>query len=140
MDSICIPFVIEQTLTHSKGQARLEADCVLFEFQNVDAFFHVLKSKVQETRIPLAEIENAEFNTAWMGLDNALRIKTRSMKTVEDFPGSEQGWITLTIERADREKAAEFVSQLRLHVSELALKRLEHQSAPALNAPPTPPV
>jgi hypothetical protein len=140
MDSIFVAYKVEEGFWHSHGQARLEADSVLFEYQNVDAFFHVIKSKVHDMRIPIGEIEHVEFTTAWMGLDNALRLKTRSMKTVEDFPHSQQGWITLAIERADRERAAEFASRLRLHVSELALKRLEHQPAPALNAPPVPPV
>ena len=137
MDSICVPFVVEQSFMHSKGQARLNADNVHIEFQNVDAFLKVFKSKVQEFSIPFSDIEFAEFKSAWMGLDNALRIKTRSMKTVQDFPGSEQSWITLSIERAHRELAAEFVSHLKLHVSELALKRLDGKVdvPPALNSP-----
>ena len=137
---MCVPFVVEQSFMHSKGQARLNANNVHIEFQNVDAFLKVFKSKVQDFNIPCSEIEHAEFKSAWMGLDNALRIKTRSMKTVQDFPGSEQGWITLSIERAHRELAAEFVSHLKLHVSEIALKRLDAkvEEAPALN-PPTQP-
>lgn len=107
-----IPFLIGDAcagFAHCHGLIRDEGETLVIEYQTQDAIAGVIKTEVQEARIPLAEIAGITLNQSWFGYSNKLAIQLASMKQVTSLPGMRQGRFLLPIARADREAAESLV-------------------------------
>lgn len=123
-----IPFTISglyADLAEVKGLLTLRDQELIFEFQTQDTVLGLLKSSVQEKRIPLAELQMAQFKRRFTR--GRLRLRALKMTTLADLPGSDQGEVTLIIGRKDRDRAEQLASDIELALAELQLKALDQR-------------
>lgn len=123
-----IPFTITNVyegFAEVEGLARLEDDGLVLEFQTKDGIVGLIKSKVNEVRIPLEEIAGVEFQKKMFKASVLLRV--RSMSLMSAIPGSRQGEVKLRIPRKHRDAAEELVSELELQRSQQTLRRMDDE-------------
>ena len=115
-----IPFLIDDAcagFAHCHGLIRDEGDTLVIEYQTRDAIAGVLKTDVQEARIPLQEIAGIALKKSWFGFSNKLSIQLASMKQVHGLPGMTQGRFLLPIGRGDSEAAEGLVRSVSAYLS-----------------------
>jgi hypothetical protein len=111
--TIALPFTIPNLVggfATGTGLAKASPSEVTLELLVKDDFLEILKSRVKEIHIPRSEIDAVRLKRGWFGATLNLRVK--SMKLLEDLPGSDGGEVTLHIARRNRGTAAEFVNVL----------------------------
>src|SRR5690349_17283261 len=132
MNTITVPFTIPNL---SQGLLQQNIDVIgivgassaglTLEFQVKGSLFGV-KSGIKNADILLDEIASIQYKKSLWGAN--ILIKTKSLQSLEDVPGHENGSITLCIARKDRDAAEQFVQTIRLHLTEQDLQRLEAES------------
>ena len=103
-----IPFLIDDAcagFAHCHGLVRDEGNHLVIEYQTQDAVAGVIKSEVQEARIPLQEIARISLERSWFGWSGKLVIQLASMKRVTALPGMKQGKLLLPVAYQDLESA-----------------------------------
>ena len=108
-------------LAEADGIARFDGRNLIVQFEIRDIVFGVVTSGVQEIILPVEEIATVHFKRGWFGG----RISIRSHRVVEEIPQQRGGEFTLIVKRKHRDEGEEFVSALKLGVSEAMLRRLE---------------
>ena len=116
-----IPHVYEG-LANARGIARATPSELILEFEVKDGFFGMIKSGVQEVRIPFDDLADLQLRKGWFS--TKLRITTRSMGTSSRIPGADGGQAELHLARKDRRIAEVLVSTLMLSLSERELARI----------------
>jgi hypothetical protein len=115
-----IPFLIDDAcagFAHCHGLIRDEGEALVIEYQTQDAIAGVIKTDVQEARIPLKEIAGIALNKSWFGFSTTLSIQLASMKQVTSLPGMQQGRFVLPIARANRDAAEGLVRSVSAYLS-----------------------
>jgi hypothetical protein len=113
-----LPFTLWNVLggfASADGLLRNEGAHLCVEYQVKDGIVGVLKSNVQELRIPMEHIVSATLDRGWLGLNRfgiKLVIQVSHMDWLRDMPDASQGRMTLRIARADRPAAEAFVACL----------------------------
>lgn len=123
-----IPFSISDAyegLADVEGLARFEADVLTLEFEAKDAFFGVLKSGVKEVRLALNDLVSVDFSKKMFRATLTLRV--RSMKLLEEVPGSKRAELKLRFSRKHRDDAHTLASQLQLRLSERKLELMDDE-------------
>ena len=105
-----------------EGILRIEGDELTFEFQKMDAVFEAYKSDLKEIRIPLRDIDMAEFKKGLFGTKLILHAKRAAV--FKDLPGNDLTTRLLKVKRKYRDVAASVSSKINLRVSEIKLKEL----------------
>lgn len=114
-----IPFLIDDAcagFAHCHGLIRDDGESLVIEFQTQDSIAGVIKTDVQESRIPLREIAKISLETAWFGLSNRLVIQLASMKQVTGLPGMRHGKFLLPIARSDQAAAEGLVRSISAYL------------------------
>ncbi len=93
------------------------------EFQTKDGVFNVLKSDVRNIVVFWEDILRVEFKKTWFQF--RLELVTRSIKTLEDVPGSKGCRVSLQISRQDREAAKELAGFANLRICERDLRQMQ---------------
>jgi hypothetical protein len=101
-----------QGFASGHGLIRDEGNHVCLEFQVQDAVVGLIKSGINEVRIPLADIASVALERTWFGLGTKLVIQLARMEPLKDVPGITQGRLVLGVARKDRDAAAAFVAAL----------------------------
>lgn len=117
-----IPFKIattEMNLSESTGILRFEQNQIELEFQTIDAVLGLIKSQVKTVSLSLSEIQEVKLNKGW--LSDKLWIQAKRMKSFEQFPGSKQGSVSLTVKKLHRKDVEYLVSAINLKLSEWRL-------------------
>lgn len=121
-----IPFEIPDVnhgLVEVKGLLHFRKEEIILEFDKRDALIGIWKSELKERRIAFSEIQSIAFKKKFFS--TFIEISGRSMKSLQDIPGAEQGNCRLKIKRKDRDEAERLLSTARLNLSEYKLRELE---------------
>lgn len=110
MDSV--RFRQDKGLIDSEGLVSAAGACVRLEYQLKDGVFGVVKSKVRELEIPLADLASVEVVRGWFG-GCKIVLQARSMQALQKVPGMARGRVELIVDRADRAAAERLVAGLR---------------------------
>lgn len=123
-----VPFEIP-TVNHgfqmAGGLLKLEGEYLALEFQVKDALFEVFKSDVEEVKISLRDLQEIRYKKGWFSAK--ITLEARSLKVLEDIPGTEMTECVLKVKRKDRKDAENLVSKARLTMSEMRLKDLDEE-------------
>lgn len=112
-------------LAEVQGMLSLRDQELILEFQTQDTVLGILKSSVREKRIPLKELQSAQFKRKFTR--GKLMLRALKMTTLADIPGSAQGEVTFVIDRKDRERAEQLACDIELALAELQLKALDQR-------------
>lgn len=120
-----IPFEIPNVnfgLVEVKGLLHIKKDELLLEFNETDAFGGLIKSELREISIPFDEIDSIHYKKGMFS--SKIEIVGKSMRSLMEVPGSDQGRSTLKVKRKNREAAEKALSAARLSLSEYKLNQL----------------
>lgn len=95
-----------------QGILREDDDGLCLEYQTKDAIAGVLKTDVQEARIPWTNVASIMLRRRWFGLSNQIVIQLASLKETQHVPGVDQGRLVLPIARCDVPVAASLVESV----------------------------
>ncbi|MEX0648657.1 MAG: hypothetical protein WEA56_07825 [Balneolaceae bacterium] len=126
MTNRTIPFEIPNVnhgLVEVKGLLHFKKEELVLEFDERDAIVGIIKSSLKERSIPFSELESISFKKKFFS--NVVEISGRSMKSLQDIPGSQQGSCKLKIKRKNRDEAERVVSSIRVALSEFKLREME---------------
>lgn len=115
-----IPNVWKEGFAEVSGLAKVSDFGLILEFEGIH--LGKPKSSVKEVQIPIAEIDSVGLKASW--LKTEMIVKTRSLKTLNDVPGSGQAGVTLRVARKEKEAARRAFSVLRLKITEMEIDRL----------------
>jgi hypothetical protein len=102
-------------LAQCEGMLRYEGEHLILEYQSKEALFGgVLKSKVQEARIPRDIVSSVTLEKTWLGLKAELVIQTTRMAPVGNVPGMSKGRLVLGVAVRDRPAAEQLVADFGL--------------------------
>ncbi len=102
-------------LAHCEGMLRVEGDDLVLEYQTKESVIGgVLKSGVQEARIPRDLLSSVKIQTRWFGQKTTLLIQTARLEPVATVPGMSQGRLVLGVAKTDVPAAEKLVADLRL--------------------------
>ncbi|MEL7835223.1 hypothetical protein [Fodinibius sp. Rm-B-1B1-1] len=110
----------------AKGLLKVREEGLHFEFEVEDSFLGMIKSGVKTETIFYRDLEGIRFEKGWW--NGKVVLEGTSMKVFDNFPGSEQGRLTLKVKRSNRDDAQNAVSSARVHLSEQKLKELDDKS------------
>lgn len=91
------------------GLLRDEGTHLALEFQTKDTLAGILKTSVQQVRIPLKDLVAVTLTKGWFGASWSgvkIVLQAARMETLQNVPGMSQGRVELTVAR-DHRKAAE---------------------------------
>ncbi|TVR30859.1 MAG: hypothetical protein EA390_07515 [Balneolaceae bacterium] len=126
MNSHIIPFEIPNVnhgFVHVKGLIHFKTDHLVLEFDERDGFVGVIKSDMKEKKIPYEEIDSINYIKKLFR--TRIEIVGKSMRSLHDIPGAEQGRCVLVISRKNRKKAENAVSNARVLLSEYNLNKMD---------------
>jgi hypothetical protein len=115
MKSTSVPFTIQnvfQGFAETTGILSVDHGDLKFEFQTSDNIVGLLKSGVQEVRLPLNRIEEITFRKGWLGC--SLIIRVAELRGTSDIPNFKQGEILLSVAKRHSQAASDFVSTIQL--------------------------
>ena len=124
-DIKAVPFeipTVNQGFRIAKGLVNLDGEHMIFEYQVTDAFVGILTTEVREVRLPLRELQSVEYKKGWFS--SKIILEARSLKALNDLPGTELTECVLKIKRKDRKEAEKLVSRTRVVMSEIKLRDL----------------
>jgi hypothetical protein len=99
-------------LAHCHGLLRDDGESLVVEHQTQDGIVGIVKTEVQELRIPLKEIGSIALEETWFGWSSKLVIQLTSMKHLASIPGMKHGRLILPIARSERPAAAALVQSV----------------------------
>ncbi|MEX2456096.1 MAG: hypothetical protein WD381_02230 [Balneolaceae bacterium] len=114
---------INQGFAEVKGLLSVYEESILLEFERKDAVIGVFKSGLKEARIPYSNLEEMEWKKGFFRSKIILTGKT--MRSLSEVPGAEQGRLVMNVKRKDREDAERVASRVRLRISEERLNSME---------------
>ena len=112
-DQSIVPFTVPDLLAglaQGKGLAKASPSELVLEFVLKDTLLDLFKTGMKEIRIPRSELDFVRLKRGWFGAKVNVRLK--SMKWLAEFPGCENGEVTLHVARRDRDRAIAFVQLL----------------------------
>jgi hypothetical protein len=110
-----VPFSIHnvfQGLAETEGILSVDGTDLKLEFRTTDAVLGLLKSGVQEVKLPIASVEEMTFRKGVF--DCSLVIRVAEMRRAADVPNFKQGEILLSIAKKHSQAAAELVASVQL--------------------------
>ncbi len=100
------------TFTSAEGLLHYEVGALRLEYQVSDGLLGLIKSKLRQISIPLADLVSINLEESWFG-DDQIILQGKTMEAVQGVPGMAQGRIELNIKRSDRDAARLLVAGLR---------------------------
>ena len=132
-DVVTVPFInadVYLGLAAMSGIIKASRDGLVLEYdirENLSGS-GLMKSPVKVLELPLGELDNVSLKQSLIGASLFIRVK--SLALLQDIPGSQQGQLTLGIERKDREAAQRLVSTVTVLLSENTLEQFEARREP----------
>lgn len=127
LNNLTVPFEITN-ITHgfqkASGLLSWDQDRLLLEYEIEDAFVGLFKTEVKEASISISDLLNVTFNKNIFSAK--LIIEAKSLKVLQEIPGTEQARCELKIKRNDRDKAARLASNVQLAISEHRLNEMDN--------------
>jgi len=124
-NSLRLPFEIpdiDYGLRKADGLLRIDKSMLVLEYRIKDGLFGVLKSDIEEVRIPLRDLDSVEFKKKLFS--GRFTIYGRSMQALEEVPGEQGTMVELKVKRRNRKTAQRLASQVQLQLSELRLDEM----------------
>jgi hypothetical protein len=122
-DPISLPFSIKKV--HS-GFARMDGIVKVSErgltIEYEVKVLGLVRLQVRECHIPISEIESYQLKKSWFS--TRLVVRTKSLRTLCTFPGSNQAEVVFKIRRSRRKTAEQLIALLGLHTSDYVLQCL----------------
>src|SRR5258708_2036036 len=111
---LSVPFTIQnvfQGLAETEGILSADGTELKLEFRTTDSLLGLLKSGVQEVKLPIDAIQEIAFRKGWFG--SSIVIRVAEMRVAADVPNFKQGEILLSITKKHSKAAAELVSSVQ---------------------------
>lgn len=98
-------------LARCNGLLKDVGDALILEIQVQDNIVGVIKSAVQEIRIPIGDVVSLDMKTGWLGsnLGVKLVLQTNRVELLDAIPTASQGRAELSIARKDVPCAEQFM-------------------------------
>lgn len=126
-DENIIPFEMEdkwQGFAKTSGLLSFDGECIIIEFQTVDALFGVIRSPVKRIKI---KVDRLNFVKHASGITkNNLIVSAKSLKTIEPFPSKNNYEVLLKFKKAYKEDVNMLVSRVNLKIAEIKLEKNEN--------------
>lgn len=125
-NSYRIPFKIEDLqygLKEAVGLLHFDSSNLILELQQQDAFVGMMKSDVENFKIPFSDIQDVKFDKGL--LSTSIIIEGSHMDSLGKIPGSKQGSLELKIDRKNKKDAERAISALNLALSEFHLNQMD---------------
>jgi hypothetical protein len=113
-----LPFTIDnvfQGLAETDGILSFDGTDLKLEFQTADTVVGLLKSDVENVKLPIAAIEEIAFRKGWFTCSLVIRVS--DMRAALAVPNFKEGEVKLKIAKKHSQAAAEFVSSVQLGVA-----------------------
>ena len=120
-----VPFKTESGISSVNGVAKFSPAGIVLEFES--KWFGLISTGVKEARLPIGELLDVKFKKGVMKRGSKIEIRLNSFTRLTELPSNE-GKITLKIERDDFDRAREAVERIEKDM-------VEHRTSP----PPPPP-
>lgn len=91
-----------------RGLIRCEAGALILEYRVRDSVVGFIRSNPREVRLPLDQICSIHLEEGFFG--TSLVIQTSTLRTWQDFPGSDQGRVRLGLSKVDRPAARALIA------------------------------
>lgn len=128
MNNYSVAFEIHnfnQAFMEVQGLLSVYEESILLEFERKEEVFGKNKSALKEVRIPYSDLEEMEWKKGFFRSKIILVGKT--MRSLNDVPGAEQGRLVMNVKRKDRDDAERVASRVRLRISEERLNSLDEE-------------
>ena len=125
-----VPVELAQTwagLAENSGLLRLDDDALVLEFESKDGVLELLRSGVQQLRVPLKELEALHWRPGWLG--GKLELAVRSMSVIDGIPGAAQGVVTFKIARKHRDRAVGLAANVELALAHRVVQSAESSAS-----------
>ena len=109
--------------TETEGLLKLDEGRLVLEYETKDAFFGAYRSGVDELEMLPDDVASVTFKK---GLFKAsIVIRARSLKKVQEVPGSKLGEVTLHVKRKHRADAGQLATFLQARLLELEVSGVD---------------
>ncbi len=116
---------MNQGFIEVKGLLSVYEESILLEFERKDEVIGTSKAGFKEARIPYSNLEEMEWKKGFFRSKIILIGKT--MKSMSEVPGAEQGRLVMNVKRKDRNDAERVASRVRMRISEERLNSLDNE-------------
>ncbi|MDZ7690555.1 MAG: hypothetical protein U5K69_05365 [Balneolaceae bacterium] len=86
----------------------------------------MIKSDVRVIKLSLRDLQSVDYKKGWISAK--VILEARSLKVLEDIPGTDMTECVLKIKRKDRKEAENLVSKVRITMSEMKLRDLDEDA------------
>lgn len=114
---------INQEFVEVKGLLSAHEESLLIEFERKEEVFGSSKPGLNEARIPYSDLEDLEWKNGFFR--SKIILIGKSMRSLSEVPGAEQGRLVMNVKRKDRDDAEKVASRVRLRISEERLNSME---------------
>ena len=104
-----VPFKTESGISSVNGVAKFSPAGIVLEFES--KWFGLISTGVKEARLPIGELLDIKFKKGVMKRGSKIEIRLNSFTRLTELPSNE-GKITLKIERDDFDRAREAVERI----------------------------
>lgn len=110
-----VPFTIDENFSRIAGVGKFSPAGVVLEFES--RIFGIIKGGVKEVRYALEDILDVRFRKGFFKRGARIEIRLKSFTKLNQMPNRD-GKITLKLDRADFDRAAEAVAKLQKDLTE----------------------
>ena len=104
-----VPFKTESGISSVNGVAKFSPAGIVLDFES--KWFGLISTGVKEARLPIGELLDIKFKKGVMKRGSKIEIRLNSFTRLTELPSNE-GKITLKIERDDFDRAREAVERI----------------------------
>lgn len=105
------------------GLFRYEDEFLIFEILTKDSLFGVFKSSPKTIRLHVSHLISIRLKKGLFS--TTLEIVTGSMKFTQDFPGSKDNRLSLSMKKKDYKSLSEKIKYIESDITEYKLKNIE---------------
>jgi hypothetical protein len=107
-------------LARCNGLLKDMGDALVLEIQVQDNVIGVLKSAVQEIRVPIGDVVSLDMKNGWLGSNFGVKLvlQTNRVELLDAIPSASQGRVELSIARKDVPAAEQFMKSFHDPASE----------------------
>lgn len=110
-------------LKEAVGFLKADNETIVLELQEQDSLAGAFKSEIQSYTIDFDKIDSVEFDNKLLG--GQIILSGTSLEAMKDIPGVDRAEIHLKVDRKHKKDAENFISHLRLQLSEFRLKKMD---------------
>lgn len=112
-------------LKEAVGFLKVNNETLVLELQEQDSLAGAIKSDIQSYTIKFENLDSVEYDKKLLG--GHVVITGNSLEAMKDIPGVKRAELLLKIDNKHKKEAENFISHLRLQLSEYHLKQMDDE-------------